>query len=467
MDSSLSYLDTTERQTRMNSAQNEVLEWELNGTIVNEHYSKDEYFQRRFNHLGRHPDYRTNLRLAPVARRDADLVYNSQTNAMSVQAIRQVELQHHFCPLLPLPTTANVETADDTLDSYPATEWQPQQAANTPAAMLYPGNSASVNRARAHNYQMEGPVLNPPRSPKTMAQIIRDLNSPLGTRDLPPPQYRAEQGVSAVGNRAIHVPVKTPLKTGEKRRHSQIEAGDGDEQFRGDGSDQANEETSARDSPSPGPAKRLRLQGAPLRNAGADQATGAPTGAPRIKLAAPRKTGAPAPPPINGNLTGVVSGARLPKTIREATDGAVERRQVLERAHLVSNRSARNLDLPPEFFSTYNFTAEEKANIGNDDGPIRCICGEGEVAGKADWIQCDGDDCGVWQHVVCMEDAVQKTEKERQAAKYLCQVCSPWAHRRTIQRLRRQNPNPVARAEAEAGNDEEDGDDEDEDEDDE
>lgn len=102
------------------------------------------------------------------------------------------------------------------------------------------------------------------------------------------------------------------------------------------------------------------------------------------------------------------------------------------------NKSIRHPDLMPEFFDTYNFTPDEKDPKG--EPAIRCVCmANVDIGGE--WIGCDNDECRVWQHVPCMGEAVPASEA-RQDGKYLCQQCDPFAHRKLIQRLRKNNPLP-------------------------
>lgn len=136
-----------------------------------------------------------------------------------------------------------------------------------------------------------------------------------------------------------------------------------------------------------------------------------------------------------------VSGSRLPKSRAEAAEAAVERRQALMSELLSKKKKTRHPDLGPEFFDTANFTEDEKDIDGNP--PVRCVCGDkvDDDSYTGAWIGCDNDDCRVWQHVTCMGEAVPAPHV-RDTAKYLCQQCDPFAHRRLIQRLRKDHPLP-------------------------
>ena len=507
MNSSVSWMDAAERQSHMEAAQAKVREFEGDSPVVNERYNKKEYRTRRTQLLG---FIDPKAKVLPTATADAELVFESQPDVLSVQAVRARELSCFLAPLLPLPTQQNCETLTD-YDEYPSQEWQPsdpptfpREYQNSPprssrlsdvqdqatpddllqfprllhgqqTANLFPAPPyGTINPRLLSNVDMPFGLLNAP-SPDTLMQVISDLQYPPGTRRRPLPKYQADKGVASLAGRGISVPVKTPPKSnGRKRRLSEIEE-EGSEYLEGANADQAIDLEAAVRSETSREPERPRKKSKKSQASGSSRARKNPTGARSRKRGASEKPaisraasqapsavrGGKAPkaaasgsravserPATNANVKwlSAVSGNRLPKTMKEAQEAAVERKQLLEEAHQIQNRTARNLDFPPEFFNTYNFTEEERANIGNDNGPIRCICGEGEVAGKLDWIQCDSDECGVWQHVECMGDAVPEDEKKREAAKYLCQVCDPWKHRRTIQKLRRLNPDPVLAA---------------------
>ncbi|TKA70622.1 hypothetical protein B0A55_07585 [Friedmanniomyces simplex] len=94
------------------------------GTVLNEHYSLQEYVNRRAGWLGRLPYYAGMLAgLFAIARRDATKVFKSD-HALSVQEVRRREHAAEVDPLLPLPTTNNTETLDH-FQSYGQREWSP------------------------------------------------------------------------------------------------------------------------------------------------------------------------------------------------------------------------------------------------------------------------------------------------------------------------------------------------------
>ena len=64
-------------------------------------------------------------------------------------------------------------------------------------------------------------------------------------------------------------------------------------------------------------------------------------------------------------------------------------------------------------YTKNNFLGEE---INEDQGVIRCICGEDEDDGFT--IQCE--ECLAWQHASCVGIA-----KSNIPEKYYCEVCSP------------------------------------------
>ena len=94
------------------------------GTIINEHYSLNEYINRRVGFLGRHPDYAHMVtRLFAIVRRDAADVFK-QGRELSVQEVRRRESKLDVTPLLPLPTTDNCASVDN-FRNYPDREWTP------------------------------------------------------------------------------------------------------------------------------------------------------------------------------------------------------------------------------------------------------------------------------------------------------------------------------------------------------
>ena len=93
------------------------------GMVLNEHYSFQDYVKRRSAYLAKHPIWKNSkVALFPVARHDAEHIFTSESEQLSVQEIRRREVHLHFLPSLPLPTTANTETIDN-FQSYAPTEW--------------------------------------------------------------------------------------------------------------------------------------------------------------------------------------------------------------------------------------------------------------------------------------------------------------------------------------------------------
>ena len=121
-----------DRQERVQIALDEVSLFEHTGRILNDHYTKKEYIQRRLGFLDKHPNYRCLPKLLPKVNQEADEVFCDQEEEISVQQVRQRELDCEVDPLLPLPTTANTETLDD-FQSYGDTERRPGQQPSQPA----------------------------------------------------------------------------------------------------------------------------------------------------------------------------------------------------------------------------------------------------------------------------------------------------------------------------------------------
>ncbi|KAF2215947.1 hypothetical protein CERZMDRAFT_82023 [Cercospora zeae-maydis SCOH1-5] len=465
MDSSRYFTDAVERAARVADAHLEVRDWEP-GLILNETYNKHEYILRRHGHLGRHPDTRSRPRLAQTAFGDANTIFEHETH-LSIQVVRQLELRHAFEQLTPFPTDTNTATVDGYFGLYAPFEWQPETQTAEEVAIALVGNQDADKNPPLHPHRvawdlMATTVRNPPQKPETLNQIINDLSYPLGTITTPPPQYAAEGGMAVVAHSPASPQVESQYNTGEKRSADALLVSAKEEELKTVASppgarsakrpklETTNVETFSVEPRRKTGEKRPADSPSPSHDNKAIEATGSPSPARPSKR--PRTE---TPPPAKLLLPGIVSGKRLPKTRKEAFDSAMERKQVLQRAQLIINPNvvAENVDLPPEFHSPANFTEAERtamANNEDDNGPVRCICGENHgVEGKEDWIQCDGENCGVWQHVVCMEDGVGITAAKRQAKTYLCQVCDPWRHRRLLQRVRKETPDPVGRAERE------------------
>jgi hypothetical protein len=71
----------------------------------------------------------------------------------------------------------------------------------------------------------------------------------------------------------------------------------------------------------------------------------------------------------------------------------------------------------------------------SDSGPIRirCPCGNNEpidipgVEGREGWVQCDGPNCDVWQHSICVGLTEDKSDMPEN---YFCEECKPEHHKR-------------------------------------
>jgi hypothetical protein len=136
------------------------------------------------------------------------------------------------------------------------------------------------------------------------------------------------------------------------------------------------------------------------------------------------------------HIESVISGNTLPRTAEEAHAAAETRLTRLIASHNADRKAHKRRtikpdhepDFMPEHFYTKNF---EK---GMEKDTVRCVCGTIVDDGR-NMIACD--DCGVWQHHICMGDGVPENPEEEQ---YLCHVCDPWAHRELIATLRREHP---------------------------
>ncbi|KAL9532983.1 hypothetical protein SMMN14_03751 [Sphaerulina musiva] len=467
MNSSISYLGGEARQLRMAAAQETVRQFEGDSEVVNERYDQKFYRSRRLTLLASLPS--PTLNIVATATADAALVFESQPEILSVQAVRARELHLDLDPLLPLPTRENCETLTD-FDEYPASEWQ----AGDPA--VFP---------RDHR---ESPVPSVPRARDQEILGGRETRSPTA------PGYRPFESVAALGGRGIAVPVKPPpSKTGGKRTASEI-LDEGSEQLDSEVDDQVIDLEAAALPEDGRPTKRAkRSNTAGLQAPAVDQAPAATKGvarrlpkkanagavkkAPAKKAKKPKKAAARKAPKVSikketANFSNIrvrwpatVTGSRLPKSIKEAFEAAAERTEILYKAHALQTGEPRqpnqHLDFLPETHHAQNFQPDELPDVlddpDDDTGPIRCVCDEGDVASKPDWIRCDTVGCRVWQHVECVGSAAAATPELREAKWYECHVCSPWAHRRSLQALRKERPDPIGDAIREGAVDESEG----------
>lgn len=370
------------------------------------------------------------------------------------------------------------------------------QQTSTNTASQHSSGTFNCNSTVSWPSAMDPPqtAVNLPESSLIMQQIVSALGAPKGSLQPSdaPEQYRNRQQdyrpqlqVSAVKRRPLNTPVKKQ-NTGKKRAAEVDVEG-------------ANANASGEDQGTNRPAKRNRKSSKKSREnvtAGEDPVefskpvrrpvAKAPRAAPAAAAPVPQATikikpqakapassvaasvstakatasgsqrpvlgGKSLPPPIAAVAAAAaasrrkshplcVDGTNLPRSRREAEESAVERKQLLLANLFLTKPRARHPDLGPEFFDVVNFTEDEKDPDG--EPAVRCICGAtNDNAGFAgDWIGCDNYECRVWQHVPCMGEAVPTSEK-RENGRYLCQQCDPWAHRRLIQKLRKEHPIP-------------------------
>lgn len=540
-------------------------EYEGEGRIIHDSYTKEAYTKRRHWFLGNHRDFGSNPQLLPKITLETHQVFDSQADELSVEQVRSRELACEIDPLLPFPTSTNTKTLDNfrstgtkewtaetghpsfsrsaqtspripatepTNQDVPAIDWnaglelgkspvsderikasnvgqiirrhrqtvaagpdpEPIKQQTTtnptfPSSHIFNQSSASSWLSTMNEPQA---ALNIPEDHAVMLQIINALGAPEGSlRPSDAPQqyqklqhfHRPQHQVSAVKSRALDTPVKS--QNGGKKRAAPVDLEDAD----------AN--ASIMDQGTSRPSKRARIPSKkpretvtagedpidlekPARRPAAKQPRAVQAAATAVPKAAIQTKGraTPATPSVESSVTGAdptangsgrptlggkslplpagnaaakvprrpshpacVNGNRLPKSRNEAAEAAVERKQALLLQMLNKKRKVRHPDLGPEFFDTFNFTEDEKDPSG--EPPVRCVCGAKDDKRNftGEWIGCDNGECRVWQHVPCMGEAVPVPEK-REDGNYLCQQCDPFAHRRLIQRLRKNQPLP-------------------------
>lgn len=86
---------------------------EGSGSVLDEHYSFEEYIHRRGTYLARLPAYSNLPNACFIARSHADEIFDDEQQLLDVETVRSRELEQEFDPLLPLPTTSNTATIDN------------------------------------------------------------------------------------------------------------------------------------------------------------------------------------------------------------------------------------------------------------------------------------------------------------------------------------------------------------------
>lgn len=86
---------------------------EGSGSLLDEHYSFEEYIHRRGTYLARLPAYSKLPNACFIARRHAGEIFDDEQQLLDVETVRSRELEREFDPLLPLPTTSNTATIDN------------------------------------------------------------------------------------------------------------------------------------------------------------------------------------------------------------------------------------------------------------------------------------------------------------------------------------------------------------------
>ncbi|KAK5714815.1 hypothetical protein LTR17_016992 [Elasticomyces elasticus] len=468
------------------------------GTVLNEHYSLDEYVKRRAGWLGRLPDFRMSTGLFAISRRDAFDIFGAD-RTLSVQEVRRRELAAEIDPLLPEPTTGNTESIDS-FRSYGQREWSPsgdravsvndtqtrrsphmQPAnirqtveSNSPQRQTMESDSPHLLDHRDSNqstkYQpvdsspMAAVVSTPATTPTSasavphlpqsnafgsQADLLHSITARLGSpRARSPNSINVNRNISALAGRGMTVPVKH--HPGKKRA-----APDAPDAIDSAIASPANDALSESAQP---PPKRIKLIGPRDPSRSPSKAASPPEEAstntnikPATRKPSPiaktnkpttasRKTSSAA-----SRLDEVIAGARLPRNKDEARQAAnlrherlLEQRQAMAEPQGNEKRGRRNRasGSDPDCLPEF-FNTENFADVdenGEEVESVRCTCGV-VTDDKVDMLSCD--ECRVWQHIHCMGEAVPKNVD---TGDYLCQMCDPWAHRKLLAVLRRAQP---------------------------
>ncbi|KAF2767804.1 hypothetical protein EJ03DRAFT_140375 [Teratosphaeria nubilosa] len=436
--------------------------------VINEHYNRAEYVRRRAGFLDKHPDYTAHAQLFPICRRDANDVFRSPDEVLSVQEVQRREIAAGIDPLLPLPTTHNTQTLDS-FASYPDREWSPglEAANNThpqqqtygpessplttpsvvsetnpergrkPAKLFMAGTTAAQNAPPGQQGQMQLP--DPERK-----RVLREIVAALG-RDQPPRAMTSplRSPASSLSGRGMHQPVKQ--QRGTKRYATEpLEATDSvlggspaaqqspSSTHATSNDTPARAESQGAASAADEPRKKIKLN---LKASHRDTTTSpSPPAAKKPVQQAPRKKPSQKQPPQPAvsltHLEKVIIGSAVAKTKQEAREASRIRHERLIDEYKVDEDitgdivEAEKPDFMPEFFNAAAF--QDPYN------EVRCVCGVTHDD-RQKFVGCEDDACQVWQHVACMGKAVPKNLDK---GTYFCQMCDPWAHRELLQELR-------------------------------
>ncbi|KAK4504123.1 hypothetical protein PRZ48_005038 [Zasmidium cellare] len=315
--------------------------------------------------------------------------------------------------------------------------------------------AASVNVAGPPSYPINAHKMS--IDPAIVAKVVDDLIHPPGSlkpSDAPVQYQPGWTGASSLAGRPVHGTVKSPAN-GKKRA-----APDDDDPADRPRPDSARPDSDIDDQPQPDAASDREQTPAAKRpklilKASPPKATSKATSSSRKKSTAsspvkrsskangkqPQRTitndnesaasTSTAAPTTTDPLERIARGEILPKSKAQATAAASHRHALLLAAH---KNKKRHPDFPPEFFARANFSKEDLAN----QNVVRCLCGatkdEKNPTRNRDWVGCDNEECGVWQHVDCIGEAVPK---DLENDDYLCHMCDPFVHRRVLQGIRK------------------------------
>lgn len=389
------------------------------GTIINDHYSRFYYINRRVGFLGKLPGYsQRGNGLFDLVRLDADAVFacGDRYRDISVQEVRRREIINEVVPLLPLPTRENMPSEDE-YAGLPDSEWAEGKEAAPRTFVASPAPKSIT--ALPSPLPSAGPAS--PLGDAAEDPVAAGIASQ-GAKDAGPSaeSTRAAGTVASYAGRGVKQPIK--YKRGTERPFTGP-----NETAQSVSSD--SEEGGALTDLEDEAAKRKRQRKAPK---------------PTVNVAGNKKgeapaRSAPAPRKKKNNSTGpsidaIVSGRALPKTKAQAKQADEARYELLVRAHNVARekqkrRKSLEPELMPEYFQTANFPDGSER-----ESQVRCVCGV--VVDDGLYMVCC-DECSVWQHDFCVDQEAKPAAME--TGRYLCHNCDPWAHRRKIRELRSAN----------------------------
>ncbi|KAF1349929.1 hypothetical protein BDV97DRAFT_369427 [Delphinella strobiligena] len=380
-------------------------------------YSRIEYQETRARSLQRGVN-------SEQVVRDADVVFGGEGRLRALEILER-EIAGGRAPLLPLPTTGNLQTVDDSLGDG---DVLPLSVLST--FRLSEEQRQQVLRGAPPATDSRAPSFSPVTAPSSVASPSpARAASPAPPVSSPGPQ-RTVKGSKSRGKigSAEPYPVIGPAPKTRASRYNKSE------QKKEEDMKEIEEDLEQVSSVKTRTYKTRALRHSiPEEEEANEEGEGEKKKKKEEEKKEEEEEVLNALPQIPRKIRDILLGKVLPTNAKEAEEGATARRECLIRhktaisGHKINARGLNKTAMPPEFA-----TPSRKAHS------IACVCGnKNEEDVEGEWVACD--QCNVWQHVDCMGDGVPE---EKEKGEYLCQQCDPFTHRKLIRRLRREQPLP-------------------------